>query len=361
MVMNVGVIGCGNISGIYLENSKRFTEFNIVAVADIDMSKAQAAADSYNIEKVMTVDEILTSGEIDIILNLTIPKAHTEICLRAIENKKHVYTEKPLSIAFEDGKKIIEAAKDNGVRVGGAPDTFLGWSIQKAAQLIEDGAIGRVVSGSATMLTLGPAKWHSNPDFWYQVGGGPMYDMGPYYLTALVSMLGPVKKIAGMAKLSYSEIEIANGERSGEKIPVEVPTHVDGMLEFECGVVVNITTGFDTPSTKVPNIELRGTEGTLAMPDPNYFNRPLEIQKSSHEWDEILPERDEKDNLRGIGLADMAKSIEGHLLHKASGDLTLHVLEIMYGVHKSSEEGMHYVMETTCEKPSLLDKGEISI
>lgn len=361
MALRAGLIGCGNISGIYLENSHYYESFSIVACADLDRAKAEEAARKHNIPRVMEVDELLQAPDIDIVLNLTIPHAHAEVAVRAMEQKKHVYSEKPLAVTLEDGKRIIEKADESGMLAGSAPDTFLGSSIQLAGKLIEEGAIGKPVGASAFMMSRGPERWHPNPEFFYQAGGGPMYDMGPYYLTALVSLLGPVKRLTGSARITFPERTITNEARYGEKITVQVPTHVTGILEFEQGAAATITTSFDVAAARTPYIEIYGEKGTLSLPDPNHFHLPLFIKKVGEEnWTEIIPETELPKNARGIGLAEMAEAIERGKMPRASGDLAYHVLEIMHGIHHSSTYGQHYQMESTFQKPALLaDKEEI--
>jgi predicted dehydrogenase len=358
--LNVGLIGCGNISGIYFENSRRFPEFNIIACADLDMTKAEEAAAKYDIEHVLPVEEMMTSPKIDIILNLTVPHVHATVALQAIKQKKHVYTEKPLAISFEDGKRIIEEARLNKVTVGSAPDTFLGGSIQLAAQLIEDGVIGRPIGATAFMMSRGPESWHPNPEFFYHEGGGPMYDMSPYYLTALISLMGPVRRNAGSARITFPERTITSPAKYGETITVQVPTHVSGILEFESGATATITTSFDVTAARTPFIEIYGENGTISLPDPNQFNLPLLVKKhNEEEWKEMKPAGGAFDNLRGIGLADMAHAIEIGSLPRANGGVALHVLEIIHGIHCSSEEGSHYIMESKCNQPPLLNKEQI--
>ncbi len=356
MTLRVGIVGCGNISSIYIENSERFTDYQVVACADLDYPKAMELAQKYNIGKAMKLEEIFTSPDIDLILNLTIPHAHSSVSLKAIENGKHVYTEKPLSISYEEGKRILEAASEKGVIVGSAPDTFLGWSLQLAGKWIEEGRIGRIVGATGNMMSNGPESWHPNPDFYYKAGGGPMFDMGPYYLTALVSLLGNVKRVTGVARKTYTERLITNPKRFGEIIPVEVPTHVTGIMEMESGVVTTITTSFDVMGARMPHLEIYGEKGTISLPDPNQFNLPLLIRKGGEsEWTEWKTEGEPNDNLRGMGLADMAKALQKGYKPRASSEMALHVLEIMEGIHRSSESGAHYVMETKCEKPFLLN------
>ncbi|WP_342669979.1 Gfo/Idh/MocA family oxidoreductase [Domibacillus iocasae] len=356
-MLNVGLIGCGNISGIYLENSRYYESFTIIACADLDRTKAEEAGVKYSVPHVMDVDELIALPDIDIVLDLTVPHAHADIAVRAIEQKKHVYSEKPLAITIEDGKRIVEKATEYGVMAGSAPDTFLGGSIQLAGQMIEDGVIGKIVGATAFMMSRGPESWHPNPEFFYHIGGGPMYDMGPYYLTALVSLLGPVKRLTGSARITYPERTITSEPKYGEKIVVQVPTHVTGILDFEQGATATITTSFDIAAARTPFIEIYGEEGTISLPDPNHFHLPVLIKKNGEEeWEEIKPKTDLPENARGIGLADMAAAIESGKSPRANGDLAYHVLEIMHGIHHSSNHGKHYEMESTCEKPRLLEK-----
>lgn len=362
MTLKVGVIGCGNISGIYLENSRRFPEFEITACADLDRAKAEETAAAYNIKQVYSVEEILASPDIDLILNLTVPHAHATVALQAIEQNKHVYSEKPLAISFEDGKRIMETARINNIIVGSAPDTFLGGSIQLAGQLIEEGVIGKPVGATAFMMSRGPESWHPNPEFFYHVGGGPMFDMGPYYLTALVSLMGPVNRITGSARITFPERTITSEAKYGEKITVSVPTHVTGILDFESGATATITTSFDVAAARTPFIEIYGEDGTISLPDPNHFNQPLLVKKhEEEEWKEMKPKGDVLDNLRGIGLADMAEAIETGRQPRANGEMALHVLEIMHGIHLSSEQGSHYMTESRCGYPSLLKQIKASL
>lgn len=361
MALRVGVVGCGNISGIYMENSRRFPEFDIVACADLDITKAEEAAAKYGIHHVFTVEEMLASPDIDIILNLTVPHAHAAIALQAIEQNKHVYSEKPLAISFEDGKRLVDAAGLHNVTVGSAPDTFLGGSIQLAGRLIEEGVIGRPIGATAFMMSRGPESWHPNPEFFYHVGGGPMYDMGPYYITALVSLMGPVSRIAGSARITFPERTITSAAKYGEKIAVQVPTHVTGILDFKSGATATITTSFDVSAARTPFIEIYGEDGTISLPDPNHFNQPLLVKRyGEDEWKEMKPAGNVTDNLRGIGLADMAEAIETGKKPRANSSMALHVLEIMHGIHRSSEQGTHYIMESTCDQPPLLEKEHLS-
>jgi predicted dehydrogenase len=363
MSLNVGLVGCGNISGVYLENSLHYSQFTIIACADLDYTKAESVAARYGIPHVMSVEELIESPDIDIVLSLTVPQAHAEISIRAMENNKHVYSEKPLAISYEDGKRIIEKAKEKNVLVGVAPDTFLGESIQLAGKLMKDGEIGKVVGATAFMMSSGPESWHPNPEFFYQVGGGPMFDMGPYYLTALVSLLGPVTKIMGSTRVTHTERTITSSERYGERIAVQVPTHVTGILDFESEATATITTSFDVSGSRTPYIEIYGEKGTISLPDPNYFHQPLLLKlRGEEDWKEIKQETTLPNNARGIGLVDMAEAIQSGTTPRAAGEMAFHVLEIMHGIHQSSKHGEQYTMQSTFAKPELLvKKGEETV
>ncbi|OCA88059.1 oxidoreductase [Bacillus sp. FJAT-27225] len=348
--MKAGIVGCGNISGIYIENSKRFQKYEVVACADIHMEKAAETALKYGIAS-MTVEDMMVSPDIDIVINLTVPSVHAEISIEAIRNGKHVYSEKPLAVSFEDGKRVLAEAEKFRVIVGSAPDTFLGGSIQLAGELIEEGSLGRIVGASSFMMSRGPESWHPNPEFFYQKGGGPMYDMGPYYLTALANLFGPVKRLTGSAAITFSERVITAPEKFGDIITVEVPTHVSGILEFAAGGSATITTSFDVSSARTPFLEVYLERGTISLPDPNYFNLPLLVKRQNEdEWTELKPEGEAYDNMRGLGVCYLVDAITDGREPHASGKLALHVLEMMHGIHQSSETGSHYQMETTYQK-----------
>ncbi|WP_179107245.1 Gfo/Idh/MocA family protein [Sediminibacillus massiliensis] len=352
--MKVGIIGCGNISTIYFNNCRTYGSLDIVACADLDIERAKEKAEEYDV-KAYTVDELLSDKDIDIVLNLTIPSAHSEVALAALEAGKHVYTEKPLAVSLEEGKKVIGTANKKGLRVGGAPDTFLGGGIQTAIKLIQDGWIGRPVAANAFFMSSGMEEWHPNPDFFYQTGGGPMFDMGPYYLTALISLIGPVKRVTGSTSISFPERETPEGR----KIPVEVPTHISGVLDFENGAVGTLVTSFDSWGNTLPRIEVYGEYGTLSIPDPNTFGGSVKYRrKGEKEFAEVPLTHGYRSNSRGIGLADMAKSILEEREHRANGNLTYHVLEIMHGFHLASSDGKHYQLTSSAARPPVLDMME---
>jgi predicted dehydrogenase len=351
--LNVAVVGCGNISSIYLKNCREFEAIDVVACADIDLNRARAKAEEFRVPQACTVEEVLANPDVDIVLNLTIPAAHAEVSMKALEAGKHVYVEKPLAVSLEDGRKLVEYARERGLRIGTAPDTVLGGGIQTCRKLIDDGAIGRPVAATAFMMGHGPEGWHPDPEFFYKIGGGPMYDMGPYYLTAFVTLLGPVRRVTGSAQISSPERTITSKPKHGQKIVVETPTHIAGVLDFQSGAVGTIITSFDVWHHQLPFIEIYGTEGTLSVPDPNTFGGPVRLrQAGSSEWEEIPLTHGYTENSRGIGLVDMVNGILHGDDHKANGNVALHVLEIMHGIHEASLLGVHYQMTTECDRPA---------
>lgn len=351
----VGIIGCGNISSIYFQASLRYAELNIVACADLDLARAQTRAAEYGVAKACTVDELLADPEIDLVINLTIPAAHAEIALRSLEAGKHVYGEKPLATHLADGKRVMEVARLRGLRVGSAPDTFLGAGLQTGRKALDDGLIGRPVAATAFMMCHGHESWHPDPAFYYQTGGGPMFDMGPYYLTALINMLGPIRRVTGATQITFPTRLIGSEAKRGQVIDVEVPTHVAGVVEFTSGAIATLVTSFDVWHAAVPLLEVYGTEGTLSLPDPNTFSGTVRVRRMGEaESREVPPVRPVITNDRGIGAADLLAALSENRPHRASGDLALHVLEAMEGFHVAAREGRHYDMTTTCERPAPL-------
>lgn len=352
----VGIIGCGNIFPAYYRGSSAFEIIEVAACADIDSERARARASEFNI-RALSVDELVNSPEIDIVVNLTVPAAHAEVSLKAIEAGKHVYEEKPFAITREDGKRILAAAQARGVRVGCAPDTFLGGGLQTCRKLIDDGWIGTPVAATAFMLGHGPESWHPNPDFFYKVGGGPMFDMGPYYLTALVHLLGPVRRVTGSARISFPERVATSQALYGRRISVETPTHVAGVMDFAAGAVGTIITSFDVWSHNLPRIEIYGSDGTLSVPDPNTHSGPVMLRRSNADhWLEV-PLSHSANVGRGIGVADMAHALRSGRPHRASGELAYHVLDLMHAFHDASQSGQHVMVESACDRPAPLPLG----
>jgi len=350
--IGIGIIGCGNISDAYLKAAPKFPVLDIIGVADINREAAEAKAAAYGVNA-MTIDVLLADPRIEIILNLTTPQHHVPVGLQAVAHGKHVYSEKPLATTLADAERLVEAARDRNVRVGCAPDTFLGGSHQTARRLIDEEAIGTVVAGSAFMQVPGHELWHPNPDFYYQPGGGPMFDMGPYYLTCLVNLLGPVASVVGQAKSSYPTRTIGSGPREGQTIEVEVPTHISGLLDFESGAAVSITTSFDVWKHGHNHIELYGTTGAMIVSDPNQFQGDIQTSHRKDDWTvgrQIHAYGD--GNYRILGLADMAQAIVSGREHRANLDLSLHVLEIMESILRSAETGHSIDLKHGCARPA---------
>lgn len=354
--MNIGIIGCGTISSIYMRNIPAFDHLSITACADLDVNRAQAQAEKYNIPKACAVNELLDDPKIDLIINLTIPKAHAAICIQALEAGNHVYVEKPLAVTREEAREILNVGADKGLLVGSAPDTFLGGGIQTAIHLIETGEIGTPIGASAFMIGRGHEHWHPDPAFYYDVGGGPMFDMGPYYLTALVALLGPIQRLSGSAQINYPERTILSEPKAGTKITVSTATHISGTIDFASGAIGTITTSFDAfGGSSLPPIEIYGSEGTIIVPDPNIFGGSVQLRKRDEEEFITVPlKHNYTENNRGIGVADMARAIQNDYPHRANGQLAFHVLEAMHGFHDASESGSFYPMQSTCEKPASL-------
>ncbi len=355
--VRVGIIGCGNIFPAYMKGCRKFGVLDIVACADLLPERAAARAKEFNIPKALSVDEMLSDSDVDVVINLTIPVAHSDISLAVIAAGKHSYSEKPLALTREAGKAIISSAQAQGVRVGCAPDTFLGGGLQTCRKLIDDGVIGEPIAATAFMLSHGVESWHPNPDFYYKVGGGPMFDMGPYYLTALVHLLGPVRRVTGSNRISFPERIATTEALNGHRIAVEVPTHVAGVLDFSNGAIATIITSFDVWAHNLPRIEIYGSEGTLSVPDPNTFLGPVKLKLGREsEWREVpLTHSDEVS--RGIGVADMAYGFTYNRPHRASGELAYHVLDVMHAFGDSSDSAQHVIIESTCTQPAPLPVG----
>lgn len=351
--LTVGVIGCGNISDVYFQAGHRFDAIKIVACADLYRELAEEKAELYGVPRVMSTDELLADPGIDIVLNITQPKAHTEIAMRAIAAGKHVYNEKPLTLSRAEGKKLLDAAKKKGVRVGCAPDTVLGAGIQTARKLIDDGWIGVPVSATAFMMCHGHESWHPNPEFYYEVGGGPMLDMGPYYLTALVTLLGPVTHVSALTRTTFDKRLITSQPKKGKQVKVETPTHLTGLVEFENKAVCTMITSFDVWRASLPCIEIHGTEGSLSVPDPNGFGGEVKVFRPGYEdWQSVPHTHGYFDNSRGLGLADMAAAIQGKREHRANGDLAYHVLDVMHAFLDGGNTNKRIVVKSVCKRPA---------
>ena len=351
--LSVGVVGCGFISAIYLSNlTRRFPGVKVAAVADLLPDRAKARAAEYGIPRACGVEELMADPSIELVLNLTVPRVHAEVTLQAVSAGKHVYSEKPLAIGLRDAEKILALARKKGVRVGGAPDTFLGAGIQACIHLIDQGAIGMPVSATAFMTCHGHESWHPDPAFYYESGGGPVFDMGPYYFTALVALMGPARRVCGSARRTFPRRLVATGPKAGEVIDVSVPTHVSGTIDFAIGAVATFVMSFDVWHAQLPRIEIYGSDGSLSVPDPNTFGGPVRMRGAQdEEWKEVPVFGPYADNSRGLGLAEMAAAIRENRPHRASGELGMHALEIMHAVHEASSSGRYAELRYPVGRP----------
>ena len=355
--LRVGIIGCGNISDTYLKAARTFERLQVVAVADLDPGRAKARAEEFSV-RAEPVEALLADDEIEAVINLTVPGVHAAVSHQILEAGKHVYSEKPLVTERGDGRNLLDLSRARGLRIGCAPDTFLGGGLQTARKLLDEGAIGRPVAASAFMMSGGVEGWHPDPTFFYRPGAGPLFDMGPYYLTALISFLGPIAAVRGLAATSFEERVISSKPRFGEKIRVETPTHVTGLLEFRSGAVATLMTSFDVQASRLPRMEIYGSEGTLEVPDPNTFGGPVALRrKGEKEWTEVPLTHGYTGNSRGLGLADMAHALASGRAHRASGEMAFHVVDVMQAILEASERGTRLEIASSCERPAPLPLG----
>ncbi|SPJ24147.1 Gfo/Idh/MocA family protein [Palleronia abyssalis] len=350
----VGIVGCGVISGIYLDNVARLPGLDLRAVADAKPSVAKAVGKARQVPA-LSVDDLLAREDIDIVVNLTIPAAHAPVGRKVLEAGKHLYLEKPLSATLAEAQDLTQMAADRGLRIGCAPDTFMGGGHQTARAALDSGRIGRAIGGSATMMVAGHERWHPSPDFYYSdPGGGALMDMGPYYLTALINLLGPVREVASLATRPRTERRIATGDRAGESVSVEVDTHLLGLLAFEQGALVQMAMSFDVQAHWHSPLEIYGTDGSMRLPDPNRFDGEVGFGDGS-----VMAASDRAygaDNWRGIGLADMAEAIGKDRDHRASGALALHVLEVIDALHRAAEARRTIPITSDCIRPQILER-----
>ncbi|WP_114286722.1 Gfo/Idh/MocA family protein [Candidatus Halocynthiibacter alkanivorans] len=371
--LRIGLIGCGVISDIYLKTCQKFEILEVVACASLDIAESRAKAAQYGIAKYYTPEEIFSDPEIDCVLNLTIPAVHAKVSIAALEAGKHVYSEKPFVTDLADGAKILALAKEKGLCVGNAPDTFLGGRWQTCQKLIEEGVIGAPTGAAAFVGTHGVERHHPNPDFYYQPGGGPLLDLGPYYLTAMIALMGPVKRVCGFSRKTFDTRMIESQPRHGEIMPVDVDTHVSGMLEFCSGAIGSITASFDIWDSETPRLEIYGEKGTLCIPDPdpvhgaNNFDgevwyRTRETSRWSYQprvqglenWQVAENTHGYNENSRGLGLVDLAYAVRGSRPVRASGEMAQHVCEIMTGILESPKSGEFWVLNSSCATPAAL-------
>jgi predicted dehydrogenase len=353
--LRIGMVGAGKISSAYLATFQRLPGLRLTAVADLDPARAGAAAEGHAGVRALTVDELLAADDVDAVLNLTIPAAHAEVALAAVAAGKHVYGEKPITADRDQAQAVLAAAANAGLRVGCAPDTVLGHGTQTARKVIDDGGIGRPVAATAFMAGPGHESWHPDPEFYYRPGGGPLLDMGPYYLTSLIHLLGPVVSVVGRSSRPRSERVIGSGPRAGTRFGVEVDTHITGVLEHAGGALTTMVMSFDVPSARLPRIEVYGTDGALSVPDPNTFEGDVEVfSPSAKAWSVTPHSAGFADAARGYGLADLARALQTSRPHRASGEVALHVLDVMQCLLDAGRERVAKTPSTTCERPALV-------
>lgn len=369
-MLGIGIIGCGNISTTYLRLGPLFKGLEIRAVADVNHATAEARAAEYGV-RALSVDDLLAAKDIDIVVNLTIPDAHFGVTRSILQAGKHAYSEKPFVLTLAEGEELRAICKAKNLRVGSAPDTFLGGAHQAARWAIDEGKVGKIVAGTAHVLNHGMEAWHPNPDFFFLPGAGPMLDLGPYYVTNLIQLLGPVKRVGALATSAFSERTITTeGPRKGQKVPVKTPTNIHALLEFHSGATITLSTSWDVWAHRHANMELYGTEGSLFVPDPNFFGGKVEISGASKDITELAqPDhpfgvanqehpQGAVANYRTAGLADMAVAIGEGRPHRCSLELALHAVEIMTACLKSGETGQFVTLTTTCERPASLSGAE---
>ena len=353
----LAVVGCGVISRTYGHTLGMFDWVDLVACADVFPERAEERAEQWG-ARAMSVDAVLADPDIDAIVNLTPPKMHADVDRAALAAGKSVFSEKPLGITFDEGAELVDLASQTDLRLGCAPDTFLGAGLQTCRAVIDRGDIGTPLAANAFMLSPGPERWHPNPSIFYERGAGPLFDMGPYYLTALVQLLGPARRIGAMGGTARAQREITSEPLAGEMIDVEVPTHVSSAIEFASGAIATLVTSFDVQVSRYRCIEVYGTEATLSIPDPNTFGGPVSIRRQGDdEWAEVELLDAHLPQFRGIGFADMLWAQRTGRPHRASAELALHVLELMSAAITSSETRRVVELETTCERAAPLPVG----
>lgn len=352
--LGVGIVGVGNISSQYLSNIPKLSNLKLIGVSDLNIARQNEVAQIHNVRSI-DGDEIFKDPEVDVILNLTLPQSHAEVNQKALENGKHVYLEKPFALSVGEGAPVIELAAQKGLRIGCAPDTFLGTGIQSSKYMIESGAIGAPFAASASWSAPGHELWHPSPQFYYQNGAGPLFDMGPYYLTALIFLLGPVEKVIGNATRTDRDRKIHTGDLAETPLSVDVETHISALLTHQSGIQSTITVSFEVWGSRLPKIEVYGTEGTISVPDPNQFNDVPEIYtQKNREWLKVEECAGYRDSGRGHGLSEMALAITEGRDHRASGHLGFHVLEVMEAILSSAQTDSRVTIRSTVRDIPIL-------
>jgi len=366
----IGLIGCGNISDAYLRGAARSNAIRVKACSDLRPEAAQAKAAEYGVSA-MPVQQLLADPEISIVVNLTVPMTHAAVSQQILNAGKHAYSEKPLAANFADSAGLMELSRARNLRVGCAPDTFLGASHQACRRLIDSGAIGVPVGGSAVVMSHGMESWHPNPEFFFKQGGGPILDVGPYYITQLVNLLGPVRRAVALGTIGNATRTVTSEPLKGSTIDVEVLTTVNGVLEFANGANISLSASWDVwKHNRASPIEIYGTEGTLLGVDPNFFGNVPRVCKPNGDWQDVaigahpfgIPNREMRNgtmqaDYRSVGLVDMAMAIRQGRPHRASGDLALHVLEVLEALEVSSRSGQFVSIRSRCDRPEPVPLG----
>ena len=357
--VGIGFVGCGAISDIYFRNiARRFREMEIVGACDLLSNRVEWAAKAYHVPRIYGgLDEILADPAVDIILNITRPAQHRDVTMAALNEGKHVYSEKPLAASVAEAEEIMALAKEKGLMVGCGPDTFLGAGFQTSRELVDSGAIGDVIGCAGFMINHGHESWHPDPEFYYKYGGGPMLDMGPYYVTALINLCGNVEAVSAMTHTTFSQRTITSQPHQGQKISVEVPTLYAGTMRFTSGAVGTLYTTFDVHYPEQSRLEIYGTKGTLFVPDPNTFGGPVRMYTPEEGMEEVALRYDYAENCRALGLADMAKALQCGRPFRASADQAFHVLEIMEGFDISGRERREIDIRSRFERQPPMKKG----
>ena len=350
--LRIGVVGAGKISGQYSESFSRLPQVAVTAVADLDHDRALGLARQHPGARPSSLPDLLAADDVDLVLNLTTPAGHAPVALAAIAAGKHVYGEKPLTATTDEARRVLQAAADAGVRLGCAPDTVLGTGVQTARAVLDSGAIGTPHAATAFMVTPGHERWHWEPEFYYRPGGGPLLDMGPYYLTSLVHLLGPVRRVVGASSRPRATRTIGEGPRAGLVFDVSVDTHITGILEHASGALTTLIMSFDTWAAELPRIEVYGSAGSLSVPDPNYFEGDVRLfTADAPQWTPLAPSAGYVGAGRGYGVADLALNQRAGAPHRASAELALHVLEVMESVQVAADSGAAVTVTTSCERP----------
>jgi len=354
----VGIIGMGNVSGVYLKTLRAFPTLEVVVCADIDLERARAQGSRFGIPRAVPVAELLADPSPELVINLTVPAAHADIGAAVLQAGKALYNEKPLAIERAAGRALLDAAAGAGVRIGGAPDTFLGAPQQTARRVIDSGAIGELTGVAIFSTREGPERWHPNPEFFFEHGAGPLFDLGVYHLTTLVSLLGPVAAVSASARIAPTPRVIGSGPQAGISFAARTPTHVSGSLELASGLPGTIMTSWDVAGSELPWIEIYGSKGTLSLPDPAEFNGDLRLRRGGEKHWSVVPAVPAfAEAGRGLGAAEMVEAMRAGRPHRATGERAFHVLDIMCALYESSEQKRQVELQSTCERPEPLPLG----